>query len=330
MVLRLYTLLLQLCCTRLLADWLGCLAFGKSNNGPRSARGQHVRFLKQYHPSLATAARLHMPNLLSETTRRRHWTAPLGSEGHPCRSWEVDLEGMMTGPGRPVDVDAAIKRIEPLYDQHFRGYFTYRDNPLPSWCETLHFECRLIGLHIALHGSADYAIGRLPLDPREPLIKARGHRLKTHHYHPDTGMVIPSPMRLMMLNRLRGEPMMARQVGVHYKPASVSEYRQRREFRESGGLPGHSIAKSSRVRLTEFNFPNLVTRLKWQQYYEYLSRRYGMGLEAAYLESSDSRMTCEQLTRAKVDIQRRIYAQQSPGDRRVSTSVRTLKQVGPL
>ena len=302
-----------------------------------------LRFWKEKPPSLATAARLHQPNLLSDRTRRRHWTAPLGSGGDPNQSWNYDHDGMITGPGidKPVNTDTVIKHIESMYDQHFRRYFTFGEKSLPTWCDTLKFECKLIGMNIALHGSADYAIGRLPFENRPPLIKARGHRLKAIHYHPETGKPVEAPMLLMMSNRLDGEPMPTRQIAQHYKPASVREFLTRREFRERGGLPGHSISKYSRVRLitlTEFNFPNLDTRLKWQQYYEYLSRRYGLGLEAAYLgaahtgaqhqDSTDSLMTCEQLTRAKVDIQRRIYAQQSPGERRVSTSVRTLKQLG--
>ncbi len=91
-----------------------------------------------------------------------------------------------------------------------------------------------------------------------------------------------------MLNRLRGEPMQVRQSAICYKPASISDYRTRREFRELGGMPGYSIAKRSSVRLitlSEFNFPTLYTRLMWQRYYSYLNRRYGLGLEALYVSS---------------------------------------------
>ena len=292
----------------------------------------HVRFYKEFAPSLATTTHLHMAHLLNERTRLRHWTAPLGSDGDPRRPWNVDIDGMITGPGLdlPVDNATAIKRIEELYDAHLRKYFTFSGLARPSWCDILQFECKILGLNIALHGSADYAIGPLPGETRPPLIKARGHRLDATHYHPDVGNPMESPMRTMMLNRLSGEPLHTRHVAVHYKPASVNEYRARRDFRESGGMPGYSIARHANVRLitlTEFNFPDLKSRLKWQQYYTYLNRRYGLGLEAAYL-NYESVMTIEEITCAKEDIQRRIYLGESPGGRRVSDSVRTLKELG--
>ena len=68
-------------------------------------------------------------------------------------------------------------------------------------------------------------------------------------------------MKTMMLCRLHGEPMLLRQSAVCYKPASVSDYRKRLEFRNQGGLPGDSIAQLANVRLitcSEFNFPTLL------------------------------------------------------------------------
>jgi len=291
-----------------------------------------VRFWKQKAPSLETAARLHMQHLLNERTRRRNFTAPLGSNGDTDKSWSVDLDGMLKGPGidTPVNEQTAIKIIEELYDAHFRNYFTFGDQQLPTWCQSLKFECKLIGLNIALHGSANYAIGRLPTDIRQPIIKARGHRLNAIHYNIETGQQIESPMLLMMYNRLRGEPMAPRQTSLYYKPASINDYRVRRDFRAQGGLPGISISKHNRVRLitlTEFNFPNLTTRLKWEQYYSYLNRRYGLGLEAAYLSNDSEVMTVHDIQSALKDIQRRIYAEESPGSRRVSKSLHTLKLI---
>lgn len=50
--------------------------------------------------------------------------------------------------------------------------------------------------------------------------------------------------------RLRGEPILG--VGpqsLNYKPASVNDYKRRREFREKGGLRTYSISKRTRVHL---------------------------------------------------------------------------------
>ena len=267
-----------------------------------------------------------------------------------CKEWMVDAYGMITGPGleTPSSADHAIKTIERNYDAHLRHYFTIGDRPIPSWFDTIEFECKLIGLDIAVHGSANYAIGPLPRDDRPPLIKSRGHRLRAAHYNPDNGSPMESPMLTMMLNRLRGKPMQLGQSAISYKPASISDYRKRREFQELGGMPGFSIAKRSSVRLitlSEFNFPDLETRRKWEQYYSYLNRRYGLGLEAQYatarcasdddvkylpgtshqLEPPSAEelwMTLDELEAAKADIQHRIYSGDSPSSRHVPTLIR--------
>ena len=265
------------------------------------------------------------------------------------KGWEVDANGMITGPGldTPSNADTAIPHIERLYDAHLRQYYTQGGRPLPSWFESIKFECKLIGLDIAVHGSANYAIGPLPRDNRPPLIKSRGHRLRAPHYHPESGEHMESPMLTMMMNRLRGQPMQLRQSAISYKPASVSDYRKRREFRELGGMPGFSIAKRSSVRLitlSEFNFPDLNTRMKWDQYYSYLNMRYGIGLEAMYAKSihavkersvlcdaqgidSELWMTVEEVEAAKVDIQHKIYSGESPSSIYVPRFIRPLNEV---
>lgn len=270
--------------------------------------------------------------------------------GATHEEWKVDAYGMITGPGldTPSSADKAIKPIERYYAAHLRHYFTIGNRPLPSWFDTIEFECKLIGLDIAVHGSANYAIGPLPRDERPPLIKSRGHRLRAAHYNPDNGSPMESPMLTMMLNRLRGQPMQLGQSAISYKPASISDYRKRREFKELGGMPGFSIAKRSSVRLitlSEFNFPDLETRRKWEQYYSYLNRRYGLGLEAQYATARSASdddvkyrpgashlleppsadelwMTLDELEAAKADIQHRIYSGDSPSSRHVPTLIR--------
>ena len=173
----------------------------------------------------------------------------------------------------------------------------------------------MLGLNIALHGAANYAIGPLPGSGDSPLIKARGHPLHTEHYHPDTGAKIESPMKVMMSRRLAGEAMEVGARSLTYKPASVSDYQRRKIFREGGGLPGYSIAKRAGVRLiplSEFNFPDQFTRRQWLQYYAYINRRYDLGLEVGYLEPEATAMTLEQLELAKADIQSRIWARGEP------------------
>ena len=82
---------------------------------------------------------------------------------------------MITGPGLDKSVNAATAttHLESLYDAHFRKYFTFSGEPLPTWCDPIKFECKVLGRNIALHGSANYAIGLL--DDRPAI--ARGHRL---------------------------------------------------------------------------------------------------------------------------------------------------------
>ena len=289
-----------------------------------------VRFWKEHAPSLETAAHLHLPYRIKKRTRQKHWTAPLGSDGDTSIRWDVDSNGNITGPGqeKPVDVATAIKHIESLYDAHFRKYFTFSGKPLPTWCDPIKFECKVLGRNIALHGSANYAIGLL--DDRPAIIKARGHRMNTEHYDPTTGVLLEPPMLTMMLNRLRGEPMKYRQSSVNYKPASLNDYRNRRQFREKGGLPGYSIAKRTSVRLitaTEFNYPTIESRSSWTLYGAYLNRRYGLGLEATYIkDAAQPHMTVEQIESAKADIQRRIYSEDTPSSTRVARSIRPLDE----
>jgi hypothetical protein len=307
-----------------------------------------VSFWRENAPSLATMAYIHLPHLLPKTTRWRNFTAPLGTpwdtwqpegrsgEDTPAvkSAWDVNANGMITGPGldHPVNADTAIHHIEQLYDPHIRQYFTYNGQPLPAWCDHLKFECKVLGRNMAMHGVANYAISQLPGSDLPPIIKARGHRLAATHYHPNSGAPLESPMKTMMLRRLRSEPMLVRQSAICYKPASVSDYRKRREFRNQGGLPGYSIAQLAHVRLitcSEFNFPTVESRLSWMRYYTYLNRRYGLGLEASYLDPTMTSMTVAQIEYAKADIQNRIYSGDSPNSRRVHRSIRPLIEYSP-
>ena len=110
----------------------------------------------------------------------------------------------------------------------------------------------------------------------------------------------------------------------------MSEYRKRGDFREQGGLPGYSIAKHANVRLitcTEFNYPTMNSRITWMNYYSYLNRRYGLGLEAVYIQdAAQLTITVEQLEAAKADIQHRIYTGDSPSSRRVPRYIRPLNE----
>lgn len=305
-----------------------------------------VSLWRENAPSLATMAYIHLPHLLPNTTRWRNFTAPLGTpwdtwqpegrsgEDTPAvkSAWDVNTNGIITGPGldHPVNADTAIHHIEQLYDTHIRQYFTYNGQPLPAWCDTLKFECKVLGHNMAVHGVANYAIGPLPASNLPPIIKARGHRLAETHYHPNSGAPLESPMKTMMLRRLRCEPMLVRQSAICYKPASVSDYRTRREFRNQGGLPGYSIAQLAHVRLitcSEFNFPTLACRRDWMRYYTYLNRRYGLGLEASYIDSTMTSMTVEQIESAKADIQNRIYSGDSPSSK--PASIRPLIEYSP-
>lgn len=122
-------------------------------------------------------------------------------------------------------------------------------------------------------------------------------------------------MKVMMTRRLAGDAMEIGRRSLTYKPASVSDYQKRREFRERGGLPAYSIAKCTGVRLitlSEFHFPDQLTRRKWQKYYAYINRRSDLGLEVAYIEPGATAMTLEQLELAKADIQSRIWAREEP------------------
>lgn len=122
-------------------------------------------------------------------------------------------------------------------------------------------------------------------------------------------------MKVMMTRRLAGDAMEIGRRSLTYKPASVSDYQKRREFRERGGLPAYSIAKCTGVRLitlSEFHFPDQLTRRKWQKYYAYINRRSDLGLEVAYIEPGATAMTLEQLELAKADIQSRIGRGKSP------------------
>lgn len=246
------------------------------------------------------------------------------ADGPP--TWSVMENGLIQGPGLqdPVPVSEAIPHIEALYREHFFGYFTYRGKPLPDWCHTLEFECKMLGRNIALHGAASYAIDSLPGSGEPPVIKARGHALNAEHYHPDTAAIIECPMGRMMKRRLYGQAMETRQASITYKPASVNDYKTRREFRVREGLPGYSIARRTGVRLitlSEFNFPDANTRRMWKQYYAYVNRHYDMGLEVACVDpdkQDDSHMlTIEQLEAAKLDYQTRIWDGQLPGARRI-------------
>ena len=73
----------------------------------------------------------------------------------------------------------------------------------------------------------------------------------------------------------------------------------------------------------------MAIRRDWMRYYTYLNRRYGLGLEASYIDSTITSMTVQQIESAKADIQNRIYKGESPNSRRVHRSIRPLIEYSP-
>jgi len=318
----------------------------------------NVRFINpEWTPSLTTIARLQRPDKLNKKTRSRYKTAPLGSKGDQGQRWSVDDKGMITGPGleEPVDASTAKLHIEKLYHSHFinslesyetlfiehgslhtsvsaeGSMFTVRSpdgtthrvrvGPL-SWCIPLKFECKHLGDGIALHGSADYAIGCLPSDPDLPLIKARGHRLYDNHYNPRSGEKMPSPMLTLMKSRLEGEETFGGVTASFFKPVSVGEYNTRIAVRVAGGLPGDLVARSVTPKLitpAEFRFNTVDTYKAWKNHYKFLTLKYGRGLEIAH-DIYDF-MSVEQIESAKVKIQNAIDAGHRPVSRHVTCTL---------
>nr|YP_009268303.1 Hypothetical protein orf131 [Ostreobium quekettii]SBQ77027.1 Hypothetical protein orf131 [Ostreobium quekettii] len=71
-------------------------------------------------------------------------------------------------------------------------------------------------------------------------------------------------------------------------------------------LPGNTISKRvlpKIISLSEFRFKTLKNRRVWQEHYNYLNRRYGMGLKSFYI---NSKMVLDNISSVKKDIQYRI------------------------
>lgn len=219
-----------------------------------------------------------------------------------------------------MSANDAKPHIEELYRAHLFDYFNFKGKALPEWCNSLEFELKTLGNDIALHGVANYAIGALPGSGESTIIKARGHPLDINHYSETTGSIIYSPMKVMMSQRLIGGEMCIGGTSITYKPASVSDYKHRKSFRDRGGFPGFSIAKRTSVRLitySEFNYPDRETRFKWKKHYANVTRKYNMGLEYRAKIPQGNTITVEQIELLKGDLQNLIWARKSPSECRV-------------
>ena len=295
------------------ACWLMAASSGgiKSITNGADSELNKVRFWKENGPCLNTIANLGKPYNIPKSTLKRTIDAPLGSEGKPQNRWILRLSEPPKPPllefqGQEYELKEGISTIETLYKAHMFEYFRNCKNPKElDWARLFNIECKVIGKGYAAHGLANYKIGKL-WDEEEDILKARGHKLFAPHYDPITGVEVEQSMKVLLNRLFEGKPLKAGVPSMYFKPCSPGEYQARRTLRDKGILPGDSIPKSVRpklITLSEFSYKTLDSRLSWEQHYNYITRRYGLGLEAAYLDQNGYLHKVEEV---KFDIQQRI------------------------
>lgn len=278
-----------------------------------------VRAYTNYRPSLNTIARLGQKHLLSRRTRSRIVEAPLGSGGDKNLRWELvveDSQPKLTFKGVSYTLDEGMKLIEAVYRDHLHNFFHIPAATLKhdmSWFEKFGIECKLIGRGYAAHGLADYIIG--PLVPGgQVVMKARGHKLDSEHYHPTTGSVVQPPMKELLINLLKCKTLKAGVTAVCFKVLTPGEYNRRPNLRLYGLLPGDTVSSNVKIKLitlSEFTYPTLDSYREWETQYKNCQRYYGVGLESPYIEP-DTFLLSENIEDVKKDIQRRITKFQKP------------------
>ena len=278
-----------------------------------------VRFWRGNAPSVNTMALLGKLHLLPRRTRDRIIEAPLGSCGDPNVRWDWlikdNCDTLLRFKGVGYTLEEARPLIESMYKEHIFHFFRhsgrFHDKGL-EWAMRFGIECKIIGVGYASHGLADYKIGTIPPGGKG-IMKARGHKLDEPHYQRECGAPVQSPMKTLLNDLYNGEISKAPIAAVYFKPCSVGEYKTRRKPSEGPPfLPGDSIPKSVHPKLisvSEFSFHTLKSRLEWEDYYKYTSRRYGLGMEAPYL---DRNRLLKDISAAKLDIQHRILHDKQP------------------
>jgi len=279
-----------------------------------------VRAYRNYTPSLNTIACLGLPHLLSKRTKRRAVETPLGSGGDKNLRWELvieDSQPKLRFQGVTYPLDEGIKLIETLYREHLHNFFQIGNRCSlkydMTWFEKFGIECKLIGRGYASHGLADYIIGSL-LPGGRVVMKARGHKLDSEHYHPTTGSVVQPPMKELLENLLEGKPLKAGVSAVCFKILTPGEFNRRPNLRLYDLLPGDSVSSNVRTKLitlSEFNFPTLTVYRTWETNYKYCVRTHGVGLEHPYIKP-DTIFTPKYISSVKLDIQKRITKRQKP------------------
>ena len=223
-----------------------------------------VRFWKNHAPSINTLTNLTKPLLVPSDTlwKDRVWEAPLGSEGDPSRRWSYQHDSStLEFNGNQYTIEGAKSKIAELYKHHLFHFFRYCDNYAKrrgcksiDWAKRYGIECKTLGLGFVGHGVADYMIGSL--DPNEaPIIKARGHKLNSPHYDPETGKETEPSMKGLMSDLFNNKPMTTGHSSMYKKPLSVGEFKRTPKARDLGLLPGDTILKLVSPKI--LYFPNL-------------------------------------------------------------------------
>ena len=119
-------------------------------------------------------------------------------------------------------------------------------------------------------------------------------------------------MSTIMNNIFNGESIKRPQLSFYKKSLTAGEHKSKPKMQEFNLLPDDTCSKQvlpKIISFSEFRFKTLQTRLVWEAHYKYLNQRYGIGLEAAYM---NKKMILEGLESVKKDIQSRISNNRDP------------------
>jgi len=197
-------------------------------------------------------------------------SAPFSSAPLGLKHWSSD------------ELPFQLDELDPLFRKHLKSWVEgFNSSELTRLVDLFGFKVKRIGTGFVMHGAGNYSLTELD---GNVVYKMRGHKLDTQHFSPsgtDARRGTGESLTALRANERSSSSFSSS--SKHIKIASLGDFKTPSQCRVFAWR--YYCAPNPRgITASSFCYPNETLRNKWERRYQTNSQKYGLGLEAAFLD----------------------------------------------